>query len=39
MGWSGRHSDGIISILVIVVVIAFVGPNPAQPEGPVMKLS
>jgi len=29
---------GIIFILVFVVVIAFVGPEPAEPEGEIMRL-
>ena len=37
MGRSGRYPGGITFILVFVVVIAFVGADPAQPEGGVMR--
>jgi hypothetical protein len=37
--WGGLAGilGGIIFILVFVVVIAFVGADPAQPEGEVMR--
>jgi hypothetical protein len=39
MRWGGLAGilGSIIFILVFVVVIAFVGPEPAEPEGPIMR--
>jgi hypothetical protein len=39
MRWGGLAGilGGIVFVLVFVVVIAFVGPDPAQPEGRVMR--
>jgi hypothetical protein len=33
MGRSGWYFGGIIFIVVFVVVVAFVGADPAEPEG------
>ena len=37
--WGGLAGilGGIVFILVFVIVIAFVGPEPVEPEGRVMK--